>query len=261
MIRWVVRSVVALLAAALVGATVPAYAVIFVPPGSLYSPIRVDGTAATQAMVVCPQPSETRVYSGGGGVVCSSSSEVMIATSDCPQGFYIMLEGDPATGSWADPRHLYGSLYHWQISWDGETPVGCAPLINKYGEASPLCQQPSELADQFCINPPSAGGSAAPTSKPPSSGAPKRLTVPSVKVLGTAKVGKALVVKLGNFKTSGSTIKYQWLQNSKPIKGATKSKLVIKKAYKGRKISVRVTASKTGWATVQAWSAAVKVSR
>jgi hypothetical protein len=77
------------------------------------------------------------------------------------------------------------------------------------------------------------------------------------KITGTAKVGKTLkaTVKAVSPKV---TAKYQWYANGKAIKGATKAKLKLKKAQKGKKITVKVTYKKTNYVTATAKSKATK---
>jgi hypothetical protein len=72
---------------------------------------------------------------------------------------------------------------------------------------------------------------------------------PQPKITGKAKVGKTLKAKVGKWSPKpGFT--YKWYANGKAIKGATKASLKLKKAQKGKRISVEVTATKTGYATV-----------
>ncbi len=77
----------------------------------------------------------------------------------------------------------------------------------------------------------------------------KKLTKGKVSISGTAKVGKKLSAKVSKWKPSGIKFRYQWLRNGVAIGGATKSSYKIAKADKGLKISVRVTATKAGYAT------------
>jgi hypothetical protein len=72
---------------------------------------------------------------------------------------------------------------------------------------------------------------------------------PVPKIKGTAKVGKKLSINLGTWSPKPS-YKYQWYQNGKAIKGATKSSLTLKKAQKGKAITVKVTASKSNYTKV-----------
>ncbi|MDR1791768.1 MAG: glycoside hydrolase family 3 C-terminal domain-containing protein [Propionibacteriaceae bacterium] len=92
---------------------------------------------------------------------------------------------------------------------------------------------------------------------------PVKATLKSLKaakpaISGTAKVGKTLKVKTGAW-TSGTKFKYQWLANGKKIAKATKSSLKLTKALKGKKISVKVTGSKSGYTSVTKTSAAKKI--
>jgi len=79
------------------------------------------------------------------------------------------------------------------------------------------------------------------------------------KITGKAKVGKKLKVKAG--KAAGAKVKYQWLKNGKAIKGAKGKTLKLKKSFKGKKISVKVTYSKAGYKTVTQKTKAVKVKK
>jgi hypothetical protein len=80
-----------------------------------------------------------------------------------------------------------------------------------------------------------------------------------VKITGAAKVGKKLTAVPG--KAAGATIKYQWMSNGKAIKKATAKTLKLTKPYKGKKITVKVTYSKTGFVSVTQISKAVKVKK
>lgn len=79
------------------------------------------------------------------------------------------------------------------------------------------------------------------------------------KITGKAKVGKKLKVKPG--KAAGARVKYQWLKNGKRIKGAKGKTLKLKKSFKGKKISVKVTYTKVGYKTVTQKTKAVKVKK
>lgn len=75
------------------------------------------------------------------------------------------------------------------------------------------------------------------------------LTSAKPRISGKAKVGKTLKVVRGSW-TSGTSFSYKWYANGKAVKGATKSTLKLKKAQKGKRITVKVTGKKTGYATV-----------
>jgi hypothetical protein len=80
------------------------------------------------------------------------------------------------------------------------------------------------------------------------------LTSATPRVSGTVRVGRTLSVSRGTW-TSGTTFTYQWLANGTAIKGATRSTYTLAKATKGKRISVRVTGRKAGYATVTRTSA------
>lgn len=83
--------------------------------------------------------------------------------------------------------------------------------------------------------------------------------VGKVTVSGTAKVGKTLKAKVsGTWSPKPSKYAYQWLAGGKAISKATKSSYKIAKAYKGKTITVKVTATKTGYVTVTKTSKATK---
>jgi hypothetical protein len=80
---------------------------------------------------------------------------------------------------------------------------------------------------------------------------------PTPKITGTAKVGKKLKAKPGAWSPKAKYT-YQWYANGKAIKGANKATLTLKKAQKGKKITVKVTAKKSGYNAVTKTSKATK---
>jgi hypothetical protein len=91
--------------------------------------------------------------------------------------------------------------------------------------------------------------------------APLALTVGTPKISGTAKVGATLKAKPGTWKPAAVKLKYQWLRGGKPIEGATKSTYKLVKADKGKKITVTVTGSASGYATESKTSASKTVAK
>ena len=82
---------------------------------------------------------------------------------------------------------------------------------------------------------------------------------PTPKISGTVKVGKKLTAKAGTWGPAPVTLKYQWKLNGKSITGATKSTYTLKKAQKGKSITVTVTGSKSGYTSVAKTSSAKKI--
>ena len=89
--------------------------------------------------------------------------------------------------------------------------------------------------------------------------APRATTSPAVS--GTARLGSTLRVSPGAWSVSGATFAYQWLRAGKAIKGATKRTYKLKKSDVGKRVSVRVTASKAGYDDGVASSSAKKVAK
>ncbi len=75
-------------------------------------------------------------------------------------------------------------------------------------------------------------------------------STPTPKISGTAKVGKTLKAKAGTWKPSGAKFSYQWYRGSSKISGATKSSYKLTSKDKGKKITVTVTGSKSGYLSV-----------
>lgn len=73
------------------------------------------------------------------------------------------------------------------------------------------------------------------------------------KVTGKAKVGKKLTASVKV--PAGAKASYQWYSNGKAIKGAKAKSLKLKKAQKGKKVTVKVTITKSGYAKVAKTSA------
>ncbi|MDR0945605.1 MAG: FIVAR domain-containing protein, partial [Bifidobacteriaceae bacterium] len=77
-------------------------------------------------------------------------------------------------------------------------------------------------------------------------------------ISGTAKAGKTLKVKSYSSKwTSGTKLTVKWYVNGKKVK--TASKLKLKSSYKGEKVVVKVTGSKTGYKSVTRASKSHKI--
>lgn len=74
------------------------------------------------------------------------------------------------------------------------------------------------------------------------------------KISGSAVVGKKLTASAGKW-TSGAKLTYQWYAQTSKISGATKSTFTVTKAQLAKKITVKVTGSKSGYTTVSKTSA------
>ncbi|MCL2544099.1 MAG: hypothetical protein FWD85_02870 [Microbacteriaceae bacterium] len=81
------------------------------------------------------------------------------------------------------------------------------------------------------------------------------LTAPTPKISGTVKRGYTLTATPGTW-TSGTKLAYQWKANGAAIKGATGHTFKLTSAQAGKRITVTVTGSQTGYTTVAKTSAA-----
>jgi surface antigen len=75
-------------------------------------------------------------------------------------------------------------------------------------------------------------------------------TTPAPTIAGTIKVGETLSAKVGAWAPAPVALGYQWNRDGKPIAQATKNTYVLAAADKGTTVTVTVTGSKLGFATV-----------
>lgn len=78
-------------------------------------------------------------------------------------------------------------------------------------------------------------------------------------VSGTTRVGSTLTVKTGTWSPSAVRLTYQWYRDGKAIGGATGSRRVLASPDLGRRITVKVTGTKTGYTPASATSKATPV--
>ncbi|MER5964402.1 hypothetical protein [Streptomyces sp. NPDC002057] len=82
--------------------------------------------------------------------------------------------------------------------------------------------------------------------------APKATKAPSL--TGTVKVGRTLTLNRGTWAPAPTSYTYQWYANGRAISGATRTTLTLAKAQRGAKITVKVTAHRTGHLSGVAWT-------
>ncbi|MFD7615984.1 hypothetical protein [Streptomyces sp. NPDC059802] len=153
-------------------------------------------------------------------------------------------------GSWTPVATSYG--YQWKA--DGKAIKGAtastytvpASLLGKYLTITVTAHRAGH-----------ADGFATPASVKVAKGsAPKATKQPTIS--GTAKVGRTLKAAHGTWTPAPTSYGYQWYASGKAISGATKSSLTLKSAQRGKKITVKVTARRTGHASGTAISKATK---
>jgi hypothetical protein len=96
------------------------------------------------------------------------------------------------------------------------------------------------------------------TSKPLTVAPAKFVKAPVPKISGTTKVGKTLTANPGTWSPKPTAVKYQWLRDGKAISKATKATYKLLAADRGKKISVKLVASKPGYTTISKTSAKSK---
>lgn len=79
------------------------------------------------------------------------------------------------------------------------------------------------------------------------------------RISGTTRVGSRLTASAATWYPSGVALKYQWLRNGAAISRATASTYALTPSDLGKRISVRVTGSKTGLPTVAKTSASTAI--
>lgn len=88
---------------------------------------------------------------------------------------------------------------------------------------------------------------------------PRVITAATPKISGSATIGSTLTAKPGAWKPAPVTLKYQWLRNGAAIKGATKASYKLVAGDRGKRITVRVTGTKSGHASEARTSKATAV--
>ena len=80
------------------------------------------------------------------------------------------------------------------------------------------------------------------------------------KVTGAAKVGKRLTAKPGRW-TAGTRFTYRWYVGGKLVQRGAKPSLVLKAKHRGKRVTVKVTGAKAGFASATRTAKTAKVRR
>ncbi|MFD6892045.1 hypothetical protein [Streptomyces sp. NPDC059957] len=141
------------------------------------------------------------------------------------------------TGSWSPAADSH--TYQWQA--DGKTISGATAASYT---------PPSALQGKQLTVVVTARKAGHPTVKATSASvlvkgaAPKATKAPSI--TGTAKVGSVLTANRGTWTPAPTSYTYQWYADGKAITGATRTTLTLTAAQRGKRITVKVTARRTG---------------
>lgn len=209
----------------------------------------VYGNATAVAPVVCT-PGETAVP---GTTSVEILAPAAMGTPVLPAVSGVRKVGSPlkvSTGSWT-PADV-ALAYRWLrggVAIPGATAASYTPVPADLGKAL-VAEVTASHAGYVTTTVTAAAGTVA---------AGAQQVVGTLKVTGTPKVGKSLAVKAG--KATGATMTIQWLANGKAIAKATGAKLKLTKALKGKKVTVRVTWTRAGYAPVVQTSKALKIKK
>ncbi|WP_405600190.1 hypothetical protein OG741_21295 [Streptomyces sp. NBC_01410] len=182
-----------------------------------------------------------------GGETAVTSAAVMVAQGAAPMATTAPKISGTATvgtklgltqGTWTPAATSYG--YQWRA--DGKVISGAtastytvpASLLGKKLTVTVTAHRPGH-AD---------GTATTPAVTVAKGSAPKATKAPTIS--GTARAGYTLKAAQGTWTPSPSSHAYQWYADGKAIKGATGSSLKLAPAQRGRKITVKVTARRTG---------------
>jgi protocatechuate 3,4-dioxygenase beta subunit len=155
-----------------------------------------------------------------------------------------------------DPPAGVGGVTEWYDNAYSEadakvvtaTKVGqTIDLTIRLGDAPAVEPEPEPTPE------PSAGPSPEP--QPIAAPAPARFATSKVTIKGTAKVGKKLRASTRAWAPAPVSLSYTWYRNGKPIKGQTTATYKLRKADKGKRITVRVHQRKAGYVTASRVSA------
>lgn len=133
------------------------------------------------------------------------------------------------------PVRLFGSDQPTDPTPTDPTPTDPTPT-----DPSPTAPQPPAPL------PPAPLPTTNPPPAPPLPAPVQMVAVKAAKVTGKVKVGKTLRASAGTWQPAATSVTYQWLLGKKKIAKATKSKLKLKKAWKGKRVAVRITVSAGG---------------
>ncbi|KQW53694.1 hypothetical protein ASC77_05355 [Nocardioides sp. Root1257] len=124
-----------------------------------------------------------------------------------------------------------------------DTGIKNRGLTQEYGLVGPVTLSPYRLVQVNAVKP----GTTAlrSTAKP--------------RLLGTAKIGKVLTATPGTWTPAATSYVFTWKRNGSVIKAVHGKKYRLRRADAGKRITVTVTASRSGYASASATSPAKKV--
>ncbi|HMS60924.1 MAG TPA: hypothetical protein PKD63_01510, partial [Solirubrobacteraceae bacterium] len=104
--------------------------------------------------------------------------------------------------------------------------------------------------------PVSVGAASASPSPSPSPAKPAKSATPALSVSrkarlsGAARVGQRIKLKLPTFRQSGVRLSFRWYADGRRIQRQTTSSLKLTKAFRGKRITAKITVRKPGYRTL-----------
>ncbi len=104
-----------------------------------------------------------------------------------------------------------------------------------------------------------ATATSAPSAAVAKGAAPRATTLP--RVTGTVRVDQTVHATTGAWDAPGVTTSVQWLLDGAPVKGATQRTFTLEPSHAGKRVSVRVTATRDGYEKGVATSSSASVAK
>mgnify|MGYP000846091499 CR=1 FL=1 len=197
-------------------------------------------------------------YSTGSDARCSASHPVKLPQLTF-ELWYHGVNGPASSLSWAsgDQYSFHGDVISaWNTTAQANlvnqcinTARDCNPLV--FGSVPVGAVSQAQLDAQLVGTMPGGNPSTgAPSTGAPSTTASSFTKIATPTVTGKARVGRKLTAKPGTWSPVPQALSYRWYRNGKAIKGATQVSYKLKKADRGKRIKVKVTATKSGYVTV-----------
>ena len=188
-------------------------------------------------------------------ITSSSTVRVVAGTMKAPvpaisgaAGVGSKYTADP--GSWAEGATL---SYQWLRNG---TPISNATARTYTSTAADLNQ-----VMQVSVSGTKAGYETVVATSAPKRPVTGLFAASTPRIAGVARVGSKLAAEIPVSWVPSATPQYQWLRNGKSIKGATGKTYTPVVADLAQKVSVRVSASKSGYTTMVRTSAAKKIAK
>jgi len=220
--------------------------------GAVYANYHLAGAPAGDYTVSFSQQGITEYYSGGDVGTLDPAKAATVTTKSWEGTQTRMMYGlarpiaaktPTISGTVKTGSTLKASAGRWTsgASFTYQWQRNGAPIANATKSSYKLSS--SDLSKRITVRVTGVRAGYWPAAK--TSSAILKTSKPKVK--GTKKVGRTLKVSRGSW-TTGTKFSYRWYRNGKAIKGATKVKYKLKAADAGKRIKVKVTGKKSGYA-------------